>query len=119
MAYQSHGVASDFVGVSPLFGSSRIWRSLTPYVLTRHIKFRGPLDENGRKTMTDSPEEQVAREVSLRWSGSLNLIGVAAHNRRDRIAPMRKGESGGFRPFDFFTYKRGGGSSGGGVFNSG
>lgn len=117
LAYQSHGVAVDFVGVSPLFGSSRVWRSLTPYVLTRHVKFRGPLDENGRKTMTDGPEEQVAREVSLRWSGNLNLINVVAHNRRDSIAPMRKGESGGFRPFDFFTHKKGGGSSGGGVFN--
>ena len=117
MTYQSHGAAGDFVGISPLFSSSRVWRSLTPYVLTRHVKFRGPLDENGRKTMTDGPEEQITREVSLRWSGSLKLVSVVVHNQRDSIVPMRKGESGGFRPFDFFTYKRGAGSNGGGVFN--
>ncbi len=117
MVYQGHGVADDFVGVSRLFNSSRVWRSLTPYVLTRHVKFRGPLDENGRKTMADGPEEQIAREVSLRWSGGLRLVSVAIHNQRDSIVPMKEGRSNGFRPFDFFTYRRGGGSNGGGVFN--
>ena len=117
MAYQAHGVVGDFAGVSPLFSSSRVWRSLTPYVLTRHVKLRGPLDENGRKTITDGPREQIAREVSLRWSGSLRLVSVAIHDQRDSIVPMREGRSNGFRPFDFFTYRRGGGSNGGGVFN--
>lgn len=117
MAYQAHGVVGDFVGVSPLFSSSRVWRSLTPYVLTRHVKLRGPLDENGYKTITDGPREQIAREVSLRWSGGLRLVSVAIHNQRDSIVPMREGRSNGFRPFDFFTYKRGRGSNGGGTFN--
>lgn len=117
LVYQSHGSTSDFAGVSPLFEKSKIWRSLTPYVLTRHVKFRGPNDKNGRKTMTDSPVEQIAREVSLRWPDGPNLSGVKAYNQRDSIAPMIEGRSVGIRPFDFFRHKQGGGSNGGGVFN--
>ena len=116
LVYQSHGAASDYVGVSPLFDSCRLWRSLTPYVLTRHVKFRGPRDENGRREMVDSPQEQIVREVSLRWPDEPN-VRVDVHGTRKRIAPMRKGQSAGFRPFDYFVYKQGGGSNGGGVFN--
>ena len=41
LVYQAHGGEEDFAGVSRLFRRSRHWRSLTPYVLTRHVKFRG------------------------------------------------------------------------------
>ena len=116
LAYQSHGAASDFAGVSPLFASSRLWRSLTPYVLTRHVKFRGPKDGNGRRKMIDSPGEQIIREASLRWPDEPN-VKVVFHGPRKRIAPMQKGQSTGFRPFDYFVYKQGGGSNGGGIFN--
>ena len=117
LAYQSHGAVDDFSGVSPLFGSSKRWRSLTPYVLTRHVKFRGPMEESGRKTMTDGPSEQVGREVSFRWPNGPNLVRADVRNQRDSIPPMLEGRSGGFRPFDFFRYKQGGGSNGGGAFN--
>ena len=117
LAYQSHGASVDFAGASPLFGISKRWRSLTPYVLTRHIKFRGPRDENGRKAMTDGPKEQIVRETSFRWPDGPNLLRVEVRNQRDFIAPMIERMSSGFRPFDFFRYKRGGGSNGGGVFN--
>ena len=60
LAYQAHGAVKDFAEVVPsLFGSSKHWRSLTPYVLTRHVKFRGPRDESGRKSMVDGPEDQI------------------------------------------------------------
>ena len=116
LAYQSHGSASDFVGVSPLFDSSRLWRSLTPYVLTRHVKFRGPRDANGRRETVDSPQGQIVREVSLRWPDE-PIVRVDVYGPRKRIAPMRKGKSTGFRPFDYFVHKQGGGSNGGGIFN--
>ena len=105
LGYQAHGREDDFVGVSPLFGKCRRWRSLTPYVLTRH-----------RKRDSDSPEEQVEREVSLRWPDR-RLRSVRVKHPRKRIVPMRQGRSDGFRPFDFFAYRRGGGSNAGGAFN--
>jgi CRISPR-associated protein Csb2 len=49
------GQTEDFETVSPLFGVSRRWRSRTPFVLPRHAKER-----------RDSPEEQLAHELSLR-----------------------------------------------------
>ena len=117
LAYQSHGAASDFTGVSPLFDSARTWRSLTPYILTRHVKFRGPRDTNGRREMVDSPREQIVREFSLRWPAGPGLVRVSVQDLKERIAPMREGQSTGFRPFDYFTRKRGGGSNGGGAFH--
>ncbi len=117
LAYLGHGAAGDFEGVSPLFEKSRRWRSLTPYVLPRHVKFRGPRDENGMKRMVDGPEEQIRREVSLRRSNGPRLLNVKIAHNRERILPIRSGRSSGFRPFDFFKYKQGGGSNGGGAFN--
>ncbi len=116
LAYLSHGLAADFYGVSPLFDSSRCWRSLTPYVLTRHIKFRG---SKGQKRVVDSPEEQLRREVSLRWSDdSHRLENVDLEtDTKEPIAPMMEIRSSGTRPFDFFTHRRGGGSNGGRAYN--
>ena len=105
LAYQAHGESDDFVGVSPLFGKSKRWSSLTPYVLTRH-----------RKRNSDSPQEQIEREVSLRWP-ERRLRSVRVKHPRRRIEPMRQGRSDGFRPFDFFTYRQGGGSNAGGAFS--
>ena len=117
LAYLAHGKVDDFVGVSPLFRKSRRWRSLTPYVLPRHVKFRGPRDENGRKRMVDGPEEQIRREVSLRCSDGPHLRNVEIAHNREHISPMERGRFNGFRPFEFFRYRRGGGSNGGGAFN--
>ena len=117
LSYLAHGQARDFRGVSGLFDESRRWRSLTPYVLPRHVKFRGPRDENGMKRMVDSPEEQIGREVSLRHPNEPSLCNVDIIHNRERISPIQRRRSSGFRPFEFFRYKQGGGSNGGGAFN--
>ena len=114
LAYLAHGAACDFEGVSPLFGKAKRWRSLTPYVLPRHTKFRGP---KGGKRMVDGPEEQIRREVSLRCSDGTHLRDVEIAHNQGRIESMESGRFGGFRPFEFFRYRRGGGSNGGGAFN--
>ncbi len=113
LAYQAHGKEDDFAGVSPLFGKSRRWRSLTPYVLTRHVKFRGPKNQ---RRMVDSPADQIGREISLRWPDGPSLVRVESLDPRERITPIHEGRSSGFRPFDFFRYKQAG-SNGGGAFN--
>ena len=105
LVYQAHGREEDFVDVSRLFGMSKRWRSLTPYVLTRH-----------RKRDSDSPEEQIEREVALRCP-ERRLRSVKLKDPRKRIEPMRPGRSDGFRPFEFFRYRQGGGSNAGGAFN--
>lgn len=113
LVYQAHGKKDAFASVSRLFGRSRRWRSLTPYVLTRHVKFRGPKD---RKSMVDGPEDQIRREFCLRYPDGPALTDVTRVDHRERIRPMQEGRSSGFRPFDFHRYKRGG-SNGGGAFN--
>ena len=116
LVYQAHGAVDDFTGVSPLFGTSTRWRSLTPYVLTRHVKYRGPRDENGYKRQVDGPEDQIRREVGLRWPDSASVERVRIQDPGTPIEPIRQGRSGGVRPIDFFRHRQGG-SNGGGSYN--
>ena len=116
LIYQAHGVPRDFEGVSPLFRRSRRWQSLTPYVLTRHVKFRGPKDGNGQRRMVDGPEEQIQRESALRWPNDTKLKHCSIRDGQLPIAPMRPGLSNGFRPIDYFRYRERG-SNGGGALN--
>lgn len=120
LVYQTHGNASDIAEAAPhLFGSARTWRTLTPYVLTRHIKFRGPKDENGRKRMVDGPVDQIEREVRQRWPEGPPLVRAAfLPDTKHRIDPLdRSSARRGYRPFEFVRHRQGGGSNGGGAYN--
>ena len=66
--------------------------------------------------MVDGPEEQIRREIALKFPNGPGLSEVKIVNHRDSIKPIEEGRSSGLRPFDFFRYKRGG-SNGGGAFN--
>ena len=116
LAYQAHGSESDFAGVSPLFGKSQVWRSLTPYVPPWHPKMRGPRDD---RHLANGPLDQIRKEVSLRQSGQSGineLVNARITDRLELIKPMRSGRSRGFRPFEFFRARRSG-SQGGGAYN--
>ena len=107
LAYQSHGDARDFAGVSPLFNSSKLWRSLTPYILTRHVKFRGPRDADGRRAVVDGPREQIARELSLRWPAGPDLVRVSVQNLKSPSRPCRRVNRPGSDP-SIISYTNGG-----------
>ena len=113
LAYQAHGIKKDFIGVSDLFCESKIWRSLTPYVLPRHVKRRGP---RHNRRVVDGPEDQIEREVSQRHD-LCSDASAERNNSREPIAPMQPGRSDGFRPIEFRRFRRGGGSTGGGAYN--
>ena len=116
LAYQSHGREPDFVGVSPLFEESRVWRSLTPYVPPWHPKMRGPRHD---RQLANGPLDQIHKEVSLRQSGRPGLSELADARITDRlesIKPMRSDRSQGFRPFDFYR-TRSSGPHGRGAYN--
>ena len=112
LSFQGRGRADNFEGVLPLFGLSRRWRSLTPYVLTRHVKYRG---KSGNRRVVDGPDDQVEREVSLRFPQGPALVRVEITDRRLPMTPAVPG-GGGFRPGHFHGY-RSSGSRGGGAYN--
>ena len=113
LAYIGHGVVDDFAETVPLFRTSPKWRSLTPYVLPRHVKYRGSA---ANRRIVDGPENQIAREVGLRLSDVAKLTDVKVIDHRLPIAPSAGEYSNGFRPHDYYR-RRGRGSSGGGAFN--
>ena len=110
------GAAADFRDAAPILGVSSRWRSLTPYILPRHTRFRGPRDANGLRQMVDGPEDQVVREVATRWPDGPGLIRVHRIDPGEPILPMRAGGGEGLPPFAF-SRQRGSGSNGGGAFN--
>ena len=110
------GTAVDFRELLPIFAVSSSWRSLTPYVLPRHVKLRGPRDVRGLRRMVDGPEDQVAQEVSRRWPEWPRLIRVERRDIGEGIRPMISGGTEGLPPFEFFRH-RSSGSNGGGAFN--
>ncbi len=116
--YLFHGdIPECLEGLPVFFACARRWRSLTPYVLARHVKFRGPRDEDGRKRMVDGPEDQVRREVRQRWPEGPYLVSVKrSTDHEGRIAPLLAGVSQGLYPADFLRY-RSRGSRGGGAYN--
>ena len=111
LAYQAHGDAPDFEDVSPLFRQSRCWRSLTPYVLTQHVKFRG---QKGQKRMVNGPLEQIEREVQWRCPG--HRLKQSRHCSSNEAIALLGDRHRGFRPIEFFRYRQRG-SNGGGAFN--
>lgn len=110
------GTMTDFRNETPIFGVSSRWRSLTPYVLPRHVRFRGPRNAGGFRRMVDGPEEQVHREYSARWPQGPKLVGVKRMDPAEPIPPMVPGKSAGLPSFEFFRH-RNSGSNGGGAFN--
>ena len=116
VSVESVGAFGDFRDVLAIFGTSSSWRSLTPYVLPRHVKFRGSRDARGLRRMVDGPEDQVEREVSARWPEGPRLVRVERMDVREPIHPMMSGSTEGLLPFEFFRH-RNTGSNGGGAFN--
>lgn len=113
---ESIGGLADFMEEALMFGVSSRWRSLTPYVLPRHVKLRGPRDARGLRRMVDGPEDQVVQEASTRWPEWPRLIRVERRDVRERIRPMIPGSTEGLPPFGFLR-QRNSGSNGGGAFN--
>ena len=109
VVYQGHGSTQDFEEASAIFRPSHAWRSVTPYIPTRHTKLRG----KGIKTVIDSPEDQVRREVSLRDGLDAEVAEVQIYDRRQRIVLERHQ---GFLPYEFYRWRRRGYNAGG-AFN--
>jgi CRISPR-associated protein Csb2 len=87
------GSADDFRDVAPLFGISKRWRSLTPFVLVRHPR-RGK----------DTPRDQLVRELRARgFPEPSQVIPIAGARLIDRAA----GDSGVTRWVEFVTTRRG------------
>ena len=106
LSYQGRGSALDFAGVSPLFGQSRQWRSLTPYVPPWRVRLRGR--KSAQPRIVNGPAEQMRKEAVLRWPGCDGPVAVDDTDPMQAIAPMRSGRSSGIRPVEFRRYRDGG-----------
>ena len=103
--YLGHGIASDFDGVSPLFDKSSSWKSVTPYIPSRHLPRRGRYSVKKRAGW----EKQARREIEERGC-EWNLESVDFKRSADgaRLAPLS--QSGRSAPLaaQFFKHRANG-----------
>ena len=107
MAFLGCGHPQDFADNVPVFRTARVWRTVTPFVLNRHMKLRGL----GEKHVVDGPLDQIRREVELRSQ-------IKAGLERVEYAPplaIRKWRT--VYPLEFYRW-RPGRRHGGSAFNT-
>lgn len=62
LAFLGCGHPQDFEDSVPVFRKALVWRTVTPFVMNRHVKLRGI----GEKRVVDGPLDQVWREIKRR-----------------------------------------------------
>ncbi len=72
LVFQGYGELDDFKKVSILQKSKR-WRSVTPFVLNRHIKVRG---RAGEKHIVDAPIDQLQLEIKRRFGDTVTIKNI-------------------------------------------
>ncbi len=94
---------SDLAGGSPVTGKAAVWRSFTPYVLTRYPKtYRdGRQKLNSRGEQADGPEDQVRREWEKLRETDPGLPAIKSINQ----VPARSAGGRKVRWLDFQTRK--------------
>lgn len=96
LLFQGCGSLHDFSDI-PALGTSKIWVSDTPLILTRHIKYRGPKDQ---KYLVDGPEDQIRREINNRHGSTHNLDKVVFLDEQQNVGNTI------FKPHEFFRWRR-------------
>ncbi|MCI0440126.1 MAG: type I-U CRISPR-associated protein Csb2 [Chloroflexi bacterium] len=111
LVFQSCGVEDEYRKDVSIFREFSTWRSITPFVLNRHVKLRGPKDS---KQFVDGPEDQLRKEIQRRNSitASLEHVEVKAPQH-----PIELKNARGFRPIEFYRWRRNGGGHGQGTYN--
>ena len=98
VVFESAGALGDFSGLR-ILGRSRVWRTLTPVVFTRHVKYRS----GGR--VVDSLESQIASEAKRRYGHDVRRVDLSEtvgryrplEFSRPRVHGRRGGQSFGVR----------------------
>jgi len=97
LVFQGCGTPNNFQDVQILKKATK-WRSITPLILSRHIKYRG--SGSGRR-MVDGPEDQIRDEIKKRYGEQYKLAKITiSDGGREGInnTPVR--------PIDFFRWRK-------------
>ncbi|MDE0265631.1 MAG: type I-U CRISPR-associated protein Csb2 [Thaumarchaeota archaeon] len=96
LLFQGCGTLQDFSTV-PIFGTGRKWVSTTPFVLTRHTKYRG---KGSKKRMVDGLGDQIRSEMGKRYGQTHNLERVTVIDAQENVGNTL------FKPHEFFRWRR-------------
>ena len=94
LAFEGHGKIEDFAGI-PIFKTSRRWRTVTPLVLSRHMKVK---KRAGASVVTDSAGEQVRKELAGRYG--IDTVVIEYTNPREYMHGSKS------RPFEFKRFRK-------------
>ncbi|MBB4286757.1 type I-G CRISPR-associated protein Csb2 [Roseospira goensis] len=110
LALEGFGRPDDFAPVSRLFGPSRAWTSLTPFLAAGHLK-TGGYDAEVRRLLlrrgivghTDAAAFRVNAEPALRLEGGKDLRPIHFHRVRSRRGERQPDSLGAFLTLTFPT----------------
>lgn len=94
LAFEGHGKIEDFPDI-PIFKTSRRWRTVTPFVLSRHMKVK---KRGGVSIVTDSADEQIRKELVARYG--IDAVVIKYTNPREHMRGSRS------RPFEFKRFRK-------------
>ncbi|MBB4265326.1 type I-G CRISPR-associated protein Csb2 [Roseospira visakhapatnamensis] len=108
LALDGFGAPVDFASVSRLFGSSRVWTSLTPFLAAGHLKrdrYGGEVRRLLKRRGLVSPEVadavQVTPETTLRLTRGKDLRPTHFHRVRSRGSERQPDSQGSFLTLTF------------------
>ncbi len=94
LVFQGYGELEDFEKILILQKSKR-WRSVTPFVLNRHVKVRG----KGEKHIVDGPEDQIRLEIKRRFCDTAKIKNIEIN---DSTSTMKCG----LKPIQFSRWRK-------------
>lgn len=97
LVFQGCGTPDNFQDVSILKKATK-WRSVTPLILSRHIKYRG---SGSNRRIVDGPEDQIHDEIRKRYGEQYKLVNITI-NDGGRVGI----NSTQVRSIDFFRWRK-------------
>ena len=80
----------------PILRKSKIWRSATPLILSRHIKYRRRSTDN--PIIIDGPKEQISKELRNRYMLDHKIKSIDIFDQKHITGTN-------VQPFDFYIYR--------------
>ena len=78
--YESRGNLKDFDKI-PILESSKKWETVTPFVLNKHMKFKG----SNRDIVVDGPEDQLRDEIRNRFGDETKIKSLKIDGAKVRM----------------------------------
>ena len=94
LVYEDSGMLDDFSNMN-MFRKNNVWYSVTPYIPTRHTKYKG---KGKHKRLVDTPKDQIKWQLEKDYSITSNVKSI-------KLFESNYIPNTNLRPIDFHKYR--------------